>query len=80
MNKTTHIILDEVVRNKHGEVVATKQFLNEVIKHGKIIECTTREIIKLAHGRIVIDQVIHRSRSEAGGKVEGFNFLTGLME
>ena len=62
MSKTTHIILDEVVRNKNGEVVATKQFINEVIKHGKIMECVTREVIKLAHGKIVIDQVVHRSQ------------------
>ena len=80
MDKTTSIILDEVVRNKNGEVIASKEFVNELIRQGKIIKRVTREIIKLARGKVVINRVIHCSRKEVRGKVESINLLTGLIE
>ena len=80
MSKTISTIIDEVVRNQGGDVIATKQLIHEIERNGKTIEYVTREIIKLAQGRIVIDKVIHRSKSALNNKVECLNLLTGLLD
>ena len=78
--KIVGIILDEVVRDKDGKVIATKEIVNEIIFNGHSSECITREIIKLGNGRIVINQVLYRSEIKKTNQYNSINLLTGLVE
>ncbi len=77
--KVKGIILDEIVRDKEGNVIATREFINEIVCKGSYSECVTREVIKLENGRIVIDQVIYRTKIKKYNNHQATNLLIGTI-
>ena len=73
-------ILDEVIRDNEGKVIATREYISEIVFNGRRSECITREVIKLQNGRIVIDQVLHRSEIKGSNNYQSVDFLTGFIQ
>ena len=78
--KIVGIVLDEVVKDRDGNIVATKELVNEIIFNGRHSECITREIVKLQNGRIVIDQLLYRSEIKHHKNYQSVDLLTGLTQ
>lgn len=78
--KSSNKIVDEVIKNREGETIANREIVCDIVSCGNILQCVTREIIKLYDGRIVIDQVLYRSELNEASDVQCVNLLTGLCE
>ncbi len=62
MKTKKSIVCREVIRSRKGEVIGSKEVINEFYEADPEIECVTRAIIKLADGRVFINNVIKRTK------------------
>lgn len=76
-DKIVSIILDEVVQDEKGNVIATKELINEVTFCGEYSECVTREVIKFKDAQIVINNILHKSKFKKTGECQTVDFIGG---
>lgn len=79
MKKIITVVCNKAIRSREKEIIGSREVINEIIDHGPTIETTTRVIIKLTDGRILINKVIYKSVYPNSNKVQKINLLTGSV-
>lgn len=77
MKKIVSVVCNKVIRSREKEIIGLREVINEIIDLGFTIETTTRVIIKLTDGRILLNKVIYKSVYPNSNKVQNINLLTG---
>ena len=79
MKITKSIICSERIKNKKGEIIGSKEVINEFYENGTKIECVTRGIVRLVDGRVLINKVIQRIVKQKEDYIS-LNLITGIQE
>ena len=79
MKVTKSIICSKIVKNKRGEIIGSKEIINEFHENGKYVEYISRGIVKFADGRVLINKIIQRIVKEKEEYIK-VNLLTGVPE
>lgn len=78
IDKVKSIVLAEIVKNKKGEVLASRQYNHTINFNHREIECETAEVIQSKNKSVVVDHSCRRFKSPRS-KVVRINLLTGTI-
>lgn len=79
MQKTVAIVCGQRIKSRKGEVIGTREVVNEINDDGLNIESVTRVIVKMADGRILVDKVVQKGIYPSSNNVRGINLLNGKI-
>lgn len=79
MTKIVSVFCHKVIRSREKEIIGSREVINEITDQGSTIGTTTRVIIKMTDGRILINKVIYKSIYPNWQGVQRINLLTGSV-
>ncbi|GEM_PF-3344755 len=78
MERIRSIVCTHIIRSRKGEIIGSREIIHEIIGQDNKVECTTRGLLKLADGRVLVDKILGRSFYKKKAYTE-INLLTGAI-
>ncbi len=79
MKRIVSVVCNKVIRSREKEIIGSREVINEITDRGFTIESTTRVIIKMTDGRVLLNKLIYKSVYPNSQKVRKINLLTGSV-